>query len=747
MGGSVEQSARSFPPGTVLAEKFRITGVLGEGGMAIVLAAHHEALDMPVALKVMRIEAAAKPEVRARFAREARAVAALRSEHVARVLDVGETDDGRPFIVIEHLTGMDLAQLLAAEGRQPIARAVDLALQACVGLSEAHARGITHRDVKPANLFLTHHGGAELVKLLDFGISKMAVDLSAPNPVITGTELMGSPAYMSPEQLRASSRVDGRSDVWSLGAVLYELLAGDPPFGGGREDFYSVVSAILEDGIPALRAKRPDVPEELERVVLRALDKDQERRIATPDELARDLAPFGGPGALGFAARAGAAASHPPPAPSSNALPAADPSAATLLGQPPLAVPGPTSRTSALRPSSIGKTRCASGDSTAADTVKAVRDAFHRAEGSLGGQRATLAFLFASPRHDLGRAAEELGLLTGGAAVVSCTTAGELTERGLIKSGLVVLLVASNALTSHVTFADALASGASEAAARLCEGFEETRLAARQAGHGQSTTVVLLDGLSGVGEEVVEGILQNTRGYQRVVGGAAADDGAFAVTRVATKERTAKASAVAAHVFTPQPWGIGVAHGLEPASGRMRVTRARGNRIYEIERRPAFEVYRDYARQKLGHDLTPDRAGPFLVANELGIYYFDAIRHARSGLRVERDGSIVCAGAVPEGASVCILRGEPEALLAAARRAAEEALEQLGGRQPSGVLVFDCVCRASILGARFDAEIRAIADVFPDVPIAGFLTYGEIARARGRLEGWHNATVVVVAIA
>jgi serine/threonine-protein kinase len=741
----LEMGAGSVAPGDLIAGKFRVTGLLGEGGMAFVLDAHHEGLDMRVALKVMKADAAKKVEVRARFSREAKAVATLRSDHVARVLDVGETDDGRPFMVIEHLAGRDLAQILADDGPLPIARAVDLTIQACVGLADAHARGIVHRDVKPANLFLAKEVGGERLKLLDFGISKL-VRGAAPSPVITTTELMGSPAYMSPEQLRSSCQVDARTDIWSLGAVLFELLSGAPPFGGLSNDFYAVITSILHDGTPSLRARRRDTPEALEEVIRRCLEKEPDARIAGAAALAEELVPFGGSRARDLAQRALAAGASIPPDPSS--APSVTDKAKTDSVAATLYVPTvhPAMRVSGLRPLAYRPTRCASGASMASDTVKAVREAVLRAQLGLENQRVALAVLFASARHDIGRAAEEVGTLTAGASVLACSTAGEFTERGLTKRGLSVLLVASEDLRTHVTFADAIERAPDAAVTKLCDGFEAASIAARQDGLKQSTTLALFDGLSAMGESIVDGLLANTRGYQRIVGGAAADDGAFIRTQVATKERAASEAAATAHVFTRKPWGIGVAHGLAPSTGRMRVTRAKGNRIYEIDRRPAFEVYREYARTKFGIDLVADKAAPFLVQNELGIYYFDALRNARAALRVESDWSLVCAGNVPEGASVCILTGDTDSMIQAARRAASEAAEQLEGSPAAGVLVFDCVCREAMLGPAFDREINAIAQVFPQAPIAGFLTYGEIARARGRLEGWHNATVVVVAI-
>lgn len=740
-----EGSLAALRPGALIAGKFRVTGVLGEGGMAVVLSAHHEALDMRVALKVMKTDAARNAEVRARFAREARAVAALKSEHVARVLDVGETDDARPFIVIEHLDGRDLARVLDEEGPLPVERAVELVMQACVGLADAHARGIVHRDVKPANLFVARELGSESIKLLDFGISKV---LGGSNPVVTTTEILGSPAYMSPEQLRSSRRVDGRTDVWALGAVLFEILCGAPPFGGLSNDFYAVISSILYDGTPSLRLRRRDIPEGLDACIRAALAKDPDDRYAGASALAAALAPFGGPHATHLAERAAAAGRSIPPEPSSGAAVVdeassrvrADSTAATVY------VPTPHKgiRISAIRPAAMSGTRAATAVSMLADTSKAVREAVSRALLGLAGRQPTLVFLFASSRHDVGRAAEEIGHLAPGATVIACSTAGEFTERGLVKRGLVVLAVASEELRALVNLSDKLDVPA-DAIAKLCDGFDAAAMLSRQEGLTQSTTVAIFDGLSTVGESIVDGLLQNTRGYQRIVGGAASDDGQFVKTQVATKERSSSSGALAAHLFTQKAWCIGVAHGLTPSTGRMRITKSRGNRIYEIDRRPAFEVYRDYAKRRFGIDLTPERAAPFLMANELGLYQFDIVKHARAALRVESDGSLVCAGSVPEFSSVCILTGDPVSMVDAARKAAQEAADQLTG-PAAGVLVFDCVCREAMLGSSFEREIGAITSVFPDVPVAGFLTYGEIARVRGRLEGWHNATVVVVAI-
>jgi len=225
---AVTTTTTTPPPGTLLAGKYRVEGVLGTGGMGVVVAAHHEQLDQKVAIKLLLPEAAAHPEIVERFAREARAAAKIRGDHVARVIDVGALDDGTPFMVMEYLEGRDLAQELR-EAR-PLA-STDVAhwiLEACEAIAQAHAARIVHRDLKPSNLFLARQlNKSVIVKVLDFGISK-SIDPDAPALTRT-TSLVGTAFYMSSEQLTAAKTVDTRADIWALGVIMYELLAGTPP--------------------------------------------------------------------------------------------------------------------------------------------------------------------------------------------------------------------------------------------------------------------------------------------------------------------------------------------------------------------------------------------------------------------------------------------------------------------------------------------------------------------------------------
>jgi len=295
-----------FTPGQVLGGKYRVLRVIGEGGMGVVAEAVHVELDERVALKFLRPEMLTAPDVVARFDREARSAVKLKSDHVARVTDVGKTDAGVPYMVMEYLDGKDLGDTLSERGPLPITEAVEYIIQACEGIGEAHARGIVHRDVKPENLFLVQRDdGWRSVKVLDFGISKaVLVGTSSVNVASSQTtSIMGSPYYMSPEQLRSTKSVDHRADVWSLGVVLFELLTGTMPFDETLE-FTELVAMILESPQRRLRAYRPDAPPQLEAVVDRALEKDRARRFQSTAELAVALLPFAPKRARAMAERA-----------------------------------------------------------------------------------------------------------------------------------------------------------------------------------------------------------------------------------------------------------------------------------------------------------------------------------------------------------------------------------------------------------------------------------------------------------
>jgi serine/threonine-protein kinase len=283
-----------FAPGDVIADKYEVVGVLGSGGVAYVISALHLELGEMVALKFLRPESLAHEDVVARFASEARAVARIKSEHVAHVFDVGTLPDGAPFIVMEYLEGKDLADVLAERRKLPIKVAVDYVLQACEALATAHAAGIVHRDIKPENLFLTQQAGSvERVKVLDFGISKSAMaGIEPAGKRFAHTMLpMGTPGYMSPEQIRACGAVDARTDIWALGCVLFELVTGISAFTGPT--LLQLGAAILERDPVPLRQVVADAPAELEALIAKCLEKDPEHRFQDVAELAAALYPFG----------------------------------------------------------------------------------------------------------------------------------------------------------------------------------------------------------------------------------------------------------------------------------------------------------------------------------------------------------------------------------------------------------------------------------------------------------------------
>lgn len=287
-------SERLPAPGDRIAGKYVVERVLRRGGMGVVLAARHAELSQPVAIKVLLPALAADASMVARFLREGRAVSALRSDHVVRVHDVGRLEGGTPFLVMELLHGSDLDRRVRKGGPLPWPEAVGYVMQACEALVEAHSIGIVHRDLKPSNLFLVElPSGVSTVKVLDFGISKadgLDVPLNDAHALTTTEAVLGSPTFMAPEQLKSAKYVDARADLWSLGLVLHFLVAGKLPFDATTLGSY-LVKILQEPPIP-LRSFRPDVPPELEAIVLRCLEKDPDRRFSSAAELRAALAPL-----------------------------------------------------------------------------------------------------------------------------------------------------------------------------------------------------------------------------------------------------------------------------------------------------------------------------------------------------------------------------------------------------------------------------------------------------------------------
>ncbi len=287
-------TAMRVPVGSVLRDKYRVERVLGEGGMAVVVEATHLGLAAPVAVKVLSSSAVARTEALERFFQEARTMATLASAHVVRVLDVDRLPTGEPYLVMEKLTGRDLGQLLEESGPVDPDTAAAWVLEACEGVAEAHARGIVHRDLKPSNLFLAERAvGEPIIKVCDFGIAKLLgpEQERASSPHITTTQqVVGSPAYMAPEQIRTPRDVDFRADLWALGVILHELISGKLPHE--HETVTEILAAICMDDVAPLSSLRSSVPPELDAIVARCLQRDPADRYGSAMELASALREF-----------------------------------------------------------------------------------------------------------------------------------------------------------------------------------------------------------------------------------------------------------------------------------------------------------------------------------------------------------------------------------------------------------------------------------------------------------------------
>jgi serine/threonine protein kinase len=291
-------SAKDCAIGEVVAGKYLVEGVIGRGSMGVVVRATHLGFDELVALKFIRPEMRKLEGIVSRFAREAKASVRIRNEHAVNVLDVGVAEPFGPFFVMEYLEGINLEELVDSQGAFDSPTAVRYVLEACEALAAAHAQGIIHRDIKPQNMFLAWQGRLEVIKLLDFGISKAALRGQVFGDDLSTTEqdwMMGTPLYMSPEQLRHAPDVDERTDIWSLGAVLYELVCGQPLFSGNTQT--EVSRQVLEIGTRPLRVAIPGVPDELWDVIERCLSRDRDQRFANVAELGEALLPFAPPAA------------------------------------------------------------------------------------------------------------------------------------------------------------------------------------------------------------------------------------------------------------------------------------------------------------------------------------------------------------------------------------------------------------------------------------------------------------------
>jgi len=389
-------------------------------------------------------------------------------------------------------------------------------------------------------------------------------------------------------------------------------------------------------------------------------------------------------------------------------------------------------------------TRTATGSSKASQTDVATRSALQGGLASLAA-KPDIGILFGSPKHDLKKILSVAKDMLPTTQFLGCSTAGEITERGLTQGGISAMLVASDEMAYSIKTISGISRDHTKAAEALCRDLEPATRSANERGLANSTTVLLADTLTSPAEWLVSAMRRLSKPHHRIVGGAPGDDGALKATYAGVPGNVAVDSAAALHLFSRHPWGIGVEHGLRPVTEKRTVTKASGAVIQEIDGRPAYQMFEDYIRQN-GLRVPPDKRMEFVIRNELGVFFFDDICKVRAIHQIRDDGALISTGEIPVGSSICIVTGDTEGLVSAARRAAQEARQGLKGVQAAGVLMFSCFCRTLILGNEFKHELDAVREIFPDTPISGFVTYGEIARFSGRLDGYHNTTLVVAAV-
>ena len=290
--------------GDLVAGKYRVEERIGSGAMGVVFAARHVELGERVALKFLNPIYGESEEARSRFSREAKNTFSLKSEHVARVLDVGKLDSGDPFIVMEFLDGRTLRAHVEENGRLPRDESVSIVHQICEGVADAHTRGIVHRDLKPENVFLTKlASGSSLVKVLDFGISKLTEESriaarkegvrsgSRELAITAQDQILGTPRFMAPEQVRTSGTASTASDVWSVGVIAYWLLCGEYPYDGGSSQL-TLVKLLSEENAKDIATLVPDLDPALARMVMKCLDRTVANRFEDADALRRAIRPF-----------------------------------------------------------------------------------------------------------------------------------------------------------------------------------------------------------------------------------------------------------------------------------------------------------------------------------------------------------------------------------------------------------------------------------------------------------------------
>lgn len=389
-------------------------------------------------------------------------------------------------------------------------------------------------------------------------------------------------------------------------------------------------------------------------------------------------------------------------------------------------------------------TKTGSGFSRKENAVSAAREAVSQALKNIPGGHSDLLIVFASTVYDLKALLKEVRTASGTSNIVGCTTAGEFTELGPNSNSVEIMALKSDGIIFEPVKVAGLKTNRA-ALTNAVKDFQTQSQTMSRKGYGHATIMMFVDPFLGDGEGFVNALRKQTGAFCQVVGGAAGDDGKFAGTNLFYGDEVLSEAVVLIKIFSKNRIGIGAKHGMNNCTKPMRVTKSAGDVLHEIEGKPAFDAYLAFAKTQ-GVELTHETAAAFMMDHELAIQagYFTKIR---APFKVYPDGSLQMAAEVPQGSMICIVDSDAKRLTQAATEAAEEAKKNLGDSKASGVLVFDCICRKTILGNKFGTEIDAIASVFEkDTPIVGFATYGEIAQYGGLFNGWHNSTSVVCAL-
>ncbi len=390
-------------------------------------------------------------------------------------------------------------------------------------------------------------------------------------------------------------------------------------------------------------------------------------------------------------------------------------------------------------------TKVGSGLSQKPDSVQAASEAIQLAMKNIGTETPDLVFVFASTAHDYKKVLQEVKSKTNAVNIVGCSTAGEFTEKLTATNSVAVMAVKSDSIKFEVVLADNVKGNYNQVAENVFKDFKDQSKKVSLEGFRYPTVMMVMDGLVGNGEDFVKSIYSKTGILSQIVGGAAADDGKFKETNVFYGTEVHSNAIVFIKMFSKNKVGIGVSHGMKNTTKPMRVTKSIGGILYELDGKPAFDAYKEYAESK-GVTLNPENTGNFLINNELAIQDLTFTK-IRAPLTPNTDGSLNMATEVPQGCLVTIVGSSESDLVRAAQEAATEAKNNLGDAKAAGIITFDCICRQVIMGANFINEVKAIENVFGEnVPVIGFATYGEIARFSGTLNGFHNATAVVCAL-